>query len=67
MLKINKFTRLFSRGVSSGAEYVEDIVRSLDTEITPLQVHITLHSDLVLLSSYISRDVARVAGEILML
>ena len=38
MLKINKLTRLLSRGVSSGAEYVEDIVQSLDTETKPLQV-----------------------------
>ena len=40
MLKITKFTRLLSGrlSLSSGAEYVGDIVPSLDTEIRPLQV-----------------------------
>ena len=52
MLKINKLTRLLSRGVSSGAEYVEDIVQSLDTETKPLQVkyHFLLQISLICVS-----------------
>ena len=38
MLKITKIPRLLCRRVSTGAEYLGDIVRSLDTETKSLQV-----------------------------
>ena len=44
MFKITRIPRFFSRRISSGAEYVGDIVRSLDTEIKPLQVNFTFYS-----------------------